>query len=262
MCRLLALIITLATLTTSGITAAQGMLQAKPWMGIVIENKPGDGIEIKNIVEGTPAHKAGLLAGDVIKTVDNKTMTDVKELISYIQSRGVGNEVSVEFLRAGKQQKLTFKLEAKPDELELLRKTLHGKKISEFSLNDVVTSSTLTSKDLAGKVAIIEFWATWCPACRDSHKRLSEFATKNKDIAVLTVSDEETELLKSYADKIKPAFKVLQDAKKDFIPQFSVSAIPMTIVVNKSGSIGFATLGAGAYLEEALEVALKEYKKE
>jgi peroxiredoxin len=91
--------------------------------------------------------------------------------------------------------------------------------------------------------------------------RLSEFAAQQKDIKVLTVSDEETVLLKAYADKIKPQFWVLQDTSKEFTGQFSVSAIPMTVVIDKSGTIIFATLGAGAYLEEALELAVKEAKK-
>jgi thiol-disulfide isomerase/thioredoxin len=258
----LAVIALLMTLAHSpGPAAAQGLQQARPWMGIVIENKPGDGVEIKNTVEGTPARNAGLLSGDVIKKVDGKPMTDVRELISYIQSRGVGNEVKVEYVRAGKAMTLTLKLEAKPDELELLRKTLHGRKVPDFSLADIVGGKPFTSKDIAGKVAVIEFWATWCPACRDSHPRLSAFAAEQKDISVLTVSDEETVLLKAYADKIKPQFRVLQDTSKEFSQQFSVSAIPMTVVVDKSGKIIFATLGAGGYLEEALSIAVEESKK-
>jgi len=241
---------------------AQSFSQAKPWMGIVIETKINDGVQIKDTVPETPAAKAGLMAEDIVKKIDGVPMTDAKQLISYIQAKGVGNEVIIDITRAGKDLKIALKLEAKPDDLELIRKSVVGKKIPAFTLDLIENPGSLTAKDLSNKVAVIEFWATWCPACRDSHARLSKFAADRPGIVVLAVSDEEVPELKAYAEKVKPKFTIVRDGSKDFSKQFMVSAIPMTVVVDKTGTITFATLGAGVYLEEAIAHALSlENKK-
>ena len=242
---------------------AQGFTQAKPWMGIVIETtKVNDGVQIKDTVPETPAAKAGLMANDVVKKIDGVAMTDAKQLITYIQAKGVGNEVIIDLIRAGKDMKITLKLEAKPDDLELIRKSLIGKKVPEFALDLVEKEGRLTSKDIENKVTVIEFWATWCPACRDSHPRLSKFAADKPGINVIAVSDEDIPELKAYADKVKPKFTIARDTSREFSKQFMVSAIPMTVVVDKTRTITFATLGAGVYLEEAIAHALSlENKK-
>ena len=244
-------------LFTTTTADAQGFTQAKPWMGIVIETtKVNDGVQIKDTVPETPAAKAGLMANDLVKKIDGVAMTDAKQLISFIQEKGVGNEVVIELIRAGKDMKITLKLEAKPDDLELIRKSLVGKKVPEFSLDLVEKEGRLTNKDIENKVTVIEFWATWCPACRDSHSRLSKFAADKPSIRVIAVSDEEIPELKAYAEKIKPSFQIARDSSKEFSRQFMVSAIPMTVVIDKISTISFATLGAGVYLEEAIAHAL------
>ncbi len=249
-------------MTLSSPLYAQGFSQAKPWMGIVIETKLNDGVQIKDTVPETPAAKAGLKAEDVVKKIDGVVMTDAKQLISYIQAKGVGNEVVIDINRAGKDMKITLKLEAKPDDLELIRKSLVGKKIPDFTLDLIDKPGSIGAKDLVNKVAVIEFWATWCPACRDSHARLSKFAGDKPGITVLAVSDEEVPELKAYSEKVKPKFTIVRDTSREFSKQFMVSAIPMTVVVDKTGTITFATLGAGVYLEEAIAHALSlENKK-
>jgi len=235
----------------------EGFSQAKPWMGIVIETSANSGVQIKDTVPNTPAAKAGLLANDIVKKIDGVPMADAKQLITYIQTKGVGNEVILDITRTGKSIKITLKLEAKPDDLELIRKSLIGKKTPEFSLDLVETSGIVTTKDLSDKVTVIEFWTTWCPACRDSHPRLSKFAEDRPGIIVLAVSDEEVPVLKAYADKVKPKFKIVRDKAREFSKKFMVSAIPMTVVIDKTGTISFATIGAGAYLEEAIAYALE-----
>ncbi len=254
-------LLNLITFTTTGY--AQGFIQAKPWMGIIIETtKVNDGVQIKDTVPETPAAKAGLMSNDVVKKIDGVAMTDAKQLISYIQAKGVGNEVIIDLIRAGKDMKIILKLEAKPDDLALIRKSLIGKKVPEFVLDLVEKEGRLTSKDFENKVTVIEFWATWCPACRDSHPRLSKFAGDQPGINVIAVSDEDIPELKAYAEKLKPKFTIARDTSKEFSRQFMVSAIPMTVVVDKTRTIAFATLGTGIYLEEAIAHALSlENKK-
>ena len=99
----------------------QSIEQVKPWLGISIESKP-NGVNIIQAIQGTPAEKAGLKTGDLIKKVDSVPVKEPKELIGYIQSKGVGYEVIVEFERDRKPMKLAIKLEARPDEFAVVKK--------------------------------------------------------------------------------------------------------------------------------------------
>lgn len=232
----------------------QSIEQVKPWLGISIESKP-NGVGVLNAIEGTPAEKAGLKSGDLIKKIDSIPIKDVEQLISYIRSKGVGNEVSVEFERDKKPMKFAIKLEAKPDEFELVKKKLYGKLLPDFKLEGMSEKKVFTKKDLENKITIIEFWATWCGPCRASHERLSEFAEKNPSIQILAVSYEESELIQKYIKSTKPKFTTVRDSSGELMKFFLVSAIPMSAVLDKQGRVQSLALGGGFYLEEILKTA-------
>jgi len=42
-----------------------------------------------------------------------------------------------------------------------------------------------------GKVYVVEFWATWCPPCRESIPHLTEFAKKHSDVTIIGVAASE-----------------------------------------------------------------------
>jgi cytochrome c biogenesis protein CcmG/thiol:disulfide interchange protein DsbE len=235
---------------------SQSLQQARPWMGVAIEDKP-EGVYVKDAISGTPAERAGIRKGDLIKKIDSTDIGSSQQLISYILSKGVGNEVIVYFERDQKPKQLTLQLEAKPDDLELIRKKIIGVKLPEFQLLKLKNKAAYTNNQIQGKVTVIEFWATWCPACVSSHGRLSEFASENPNTRVLAVTDEEEGLVKEYVNRVKPKFTTLRDPSHEFMKFFSVTAIPMTVVVDQKGVVRFATLGSGSYLEEALNFAKK-----
>jgi thiol-disulfide isomerase/thioredoxin len=230
--------------------------QAKPWMGIAIENKP-NGVGVIDSIPGTPAERAGFLKGDLIKKIDSTPIIDSSQLIAFIQSKGVGNQVMVEVERNSKNLQISLQLEARPDELELLRKKLSYTKIPPFQLDRILTKGVYSNQDIESKITVIEFWATWCPACVGSHPRLSKFAKDNPEIRVLAISNENRNVIEPYIAKINPNFIPLRDSNKEFSKHFGVSAIPMILVIDSTGTIQHITLGSGSNMEEALKLALE-----
>ena len=114
------------------------------------------------------------------------------------------------------------------------------------------------SAALKGKVTVVEFWATWCPACRSTHERLSKWTRQHKkDVHVVAISDEDQPTIAAYVAAHKPAFTVLKDEGHTTSGPWMVAAIPQLVVVDKAGVVQFATVGGGEYLEEALAAAEK-----
>lgn len=233
---------------------SQGFQEVKAWMGVSIEDKP-EGVLVNRAIPGTPAEKAGLKPGDMIRKLDSSAVKDRKQLIDYVQSKGVGNEVTLEIEREKKILKLTLKLEAKPGELEVVQRQLIGKTLPEFQLENPAAKSAFTNKDIENKVTVIEFWATWCGPCRTSHKRLSEFVGENSSVKVIAVSNEESDLITDYMKKNTHKFTTLRDASGEFMKFFMVYAVPMTVIADRQGVIQFVSFGSGTYLEEALKNA-------
>jgi hypothetical protein len=56
---------------------------------------------------------------------------------------------------------------------------------------------------------------------------------------------------------VKPEFTILRDATHSVSGKWMVSAIPLLAVIDKKGEVAFATIGAGAYLDEAIAAAKK-----
>ena len=238
--------------------------QAKPWLGVRIETAkaPETGVLIQEVIQGTPANDAGLQKGDRVRSIDQHTVASAEEFIATVQSKGVGGAVDLDFLREGKALKKNIKLVARPDQLALVQRTLVGKAAPAFELPLISGTGPNSTSALKGRVAVVEFWATWCPACRATHMGLSNFAKRHpKDVAVLAVSDESRDELLAYSQALKPEFTILQDKDHVVNSAWMVTAIPQLAVIDRTGKIVFATIGGGAYLDQALEVAEKELKK-
>ncbi len=241
--------------------AAQPLKQVRPWLGIAIGENP-QGVLIKKAIEGTPAFKAGLASGDIVTTIDKIAVKTPKELIQVIQAKGVGAKIAVQFIRNNKKLHKNITLVARPDELALLKSKMLDKEAPDFDLEVIGSKSSGKLRDYRGKVVILEFWATWCPACKSTHQALNTVARNHaKDIAVLTISSEEKEVLEAFYKTAKPSFTVLRDGKGATGADWTFSAIPAMAVIDQKGVIRNVALGAGIYLTETINKALELSKK-
>jgi serine protease Do len=66
-----------------------------------------NGVLVQQVQPGGPADKAGLKPGDIITTIDGRTIKDGDDLVNEIASRRPGSTIRLGFLRDGKQQDAT-----------------------------------------------------------------------------------------------------------------------------------------------------------
>ena len=132
----------------------------------------------------------------------------------------------------------------------------------DFSLEDK-DGNKLSLSDYEGKVVVLNFWASWCGPCKMEMPDLEKFheANKDGDIAVVAVALDRTfntsiNFMNNTGYSI-PYFK--PDGK---VPsEFSISAIPVTFIIDKKGNIvttytGATDFGARYFLKD-IELARK-----
>jgi peroxiredoxin len=115
-----------------------------------------------------------------------------------------------------------------------------GQAAPDFSVT-TLNGATLTLAGLKGKVVLVNFWATWCPPCREEIPDFVAFYNENKDrgleIVGLSVDDMPAAELKPFVTHFKMSYPVAFATSKivrDFDPG---DAIPTTIVIDKRGII-------------------------
>jgi S1-C subfamily serine protease len=85
--------------------------QAKGYLGIQIRLNPdGKGILIMEVQENSAAEKAKLKAKDVILKIDGTEPTSLKEFIGILELKQPGDEVTLDILRDGKEEKVKVTL--------------------------------------------------------------------------------------------------------------------------------------------------------
>lgn len=108
--------------------------------------------------------------------------------------------------------------------------------------------SQLPSSSLAGKVVLVNFFATWCPPCQtelaEVEKTLWPKYKNNKDFVLLVVGREHTAAeLEKYNEKKGFSFPLYPDKSRLVYGAFAKNLIPRTYLIDKSGKVILATAG-------------------
>jgi len=99
------------------------------WLGITVQDLTDDmakyfglpdknGILVAKAMENSPAQKAGIKEGDVIKKFGNKNITNLKELLSAVAKTQVGSKVKVLLIRDKKELTAEVQIGERPENLE------------------------------------------------------------------------------------------------------------------------------------------------
>ena len=99
-----------------GTPGAPGLFPASGgWLGVRVSDGE-NGAHVDEVVDDSPARKAGLQAGDVIFRVGDQSIGSASDLTAAISSKAPGTKLKVGLSREGEEKSLSVKLGARPDE--------------------------------------------------------------------------------------------------------------------------------------------------
>jgi cytochrome c biogenesis protein CcmG/thiol:disulfide interchange protein DsbE len=105
--------------------------------------------------------------------------------------------------------------------------------------------------DYAGQVVLINFWATWCPPCKEEIPAIERAYEAHRDegFMVLGINDGEAlGVVQAFAGELGITYPVLIDRRRDVAAQYRRRGLPLTVIVDRAGVIqvrheGYLTAG-------------------
>lgn len=122
---------------------------------------------------------------------------------------------------------------------------------------------TITLSELRGNVVVINFWASWCPPCREEAPYLEQTWRKYKDRGVIFIGvdyvDTEPEAL-AYIDEFDITYPNGPDIATRISQAYNIQGVPETFFVAKNGELRGNHIGPlySPALDEKIDALLAE----
>lgn len=109
---------------------------------------------------------------------------------------------------------------------------------------------------------LLEFWATWCPICRELQPKMTaaynKYGKKVTFLAVgVAVNETPASIQRHLTDHPMP-YQVLWDSGGNATRAFLAVATSYVVILNAKGAVAYTGTGSDQDLDGALEKALKE----
>ena len=120
---------------------------------------------------------------------------------------------------------------------------------------------TLRLSDLRGKVVMIEFWASWCPPCREEAPDIARVYNKYSDQPLefigIDVWDQYDRAM-AFVEEFSIDYQTATDSTGEILVNYGIRGIPEKYFINKQGYIVGKFVGPSkpGKLEEMLDMLL------
>jgi peroxiredoxin len=117
---------------------------------------------------------------------------------------------------------------------------VEGKLAPDFTLQDL-SGRPVQLSTLKGKVVLVNFWATWCPPCREEVPSLLRLnrAMQGKPFQMLAISIDEggKNAVNDFFKKLGSALPALLDTDGAVAKRYGTTGVPETFVIDTKGVI-------------------------
>ena len=137
-------------------------------------------------------------------------------------------------------------------ELDLIKPS-RQKLAEDFTLSTSKGTKVKLS-DYRGKIVFMNFWATWCPPCREEMPAMQRLWQQQKDngLVILAISlDSDPSIVPGFVKNHGFTFPVLVDPKMSTANAYGVRALPSSFIIDRQGNMAALALGPRTWDNDA-----------
>ena len=144
-----------------------------------------------------------------------------------------------------------------------------GHRAPDFTLRDSHGKPVQLSRVLGERAVLLNFWATWCPPCRQEtptmERAYRDYRARGLEILAVSI-DAGSEAavaarVNEFMAELKLTFPAVLDSQGDVVRAYRLRGLPTTFLIDRKGVIRAAEIGfrdwAGAESRKKIEALLK-----
>lgn len=141
---------------------------------------------------------------------------------------------------------LAYGMTVDPKELP---STMPGRQAPDFALRvmDTEPADTVRLSEHRGEVVVVNFWASWCLACRDEHSDLSgtalAYAERGVKFYGVIYNDSESNARRWIREMGGQSYPSLIDARSRTAIDYGLYAVPETVIIDQQGKVVHKHIG-------------------
>ena len=135
-----------------------------------------------------------------------------------------------------------------------------GTEAPDFKV-EMFDGKSIRLSDLRGKVVLVNFWATWCPPCREELTRVQKEINDRfagQEFVFLPISrGEELHTVEAFRKRMGYTFPMGLDPDQRIFRRYATNYIPRNFLIDRDGKVVLASIGYDkaefAHLIETIE---------
>ena len=131
-----------------------------------------------------------------------------------------------------------------------------GENAPDFILKDM-SGKDVSLSSFKGKPVVLNFWATWCPYCRQErpHLKLLYEEYKDNDLIIIALSiDKSSKTVRRFLEQNPAPYIVLTDPEGMAAAMYNVMGYPTTYLINRRGKISQKFVGPMEWTDKNAKV--------
>ncbi|MGH7365524.1 MAG: TlpA disulfide reductase family protein [Candidatus Rokuibacteriota bacterium] len=109
-------------------------------------------------------------------------------------------------------------------------------------------SSLIRLRDFKGQAIFLNFWATWCPPCREEMRSMERlyrrFRPMGFTILALSIDSRGEEVVRPFVKSLGLSFPVGLDPKATVAGEYRMAGLPTSVLIDRGGAIAAVAVGA------------------